>query len=109
MFDDERSLVKKYQGRPFALLGIDEDADRSMLQKAEKKYNLTWRSWWDESNNIALAWKVRGWPTLFLLDHKGVVRWQGADVPDHKDLERRIEQLVKEAEADSAKVASLSR
>jgi hypothetical protein len=109
MFDDERSLVQKYQGRPFALLGVDGDPDRSTLQKAEKKYHLSWRSWWDEGGAIASQWKVIGLPTLFLLDHKGVVRWQGLGVPKHHELEKRIEQLVKEAESEGGKVASLSR
>ncbi len=108
MFDHERSLVQKYQGRPFALLGIDEDSDRVTLQKAEKKYKLTWRSWWDENGIIASQWKVVGWPTLFLIDHKGEIRWHSLGVPDSKELEKRIEQLVKEAESEG-KLASLSR
>jgi hypothetical protein len=109
MFDDERSLVRKYQGRPFALLGVDGDPDRSTLQKAEKKFQLTWRSWWDEGSAIAERWKVIGLPTVFLIDHNGVVRWQKVGVPNHWELEQRIEQLVKEAESDSAKLAALSR
>jgi|SRR5579875_551771 peroxiredoxin len=109
MFDHERSLVQKYQGRPFALLGVDEDSDRESLQKAQKKYNLNWRSWWDEDSAIAAQWKVEGLPMLFLLDPKGMVRWQGVGVPDFKSLEQRIEQLVKEAESEGNKQAALSR
>jgi protein-disulfide isomerase-like protein with CxxC motif len=116
MFDHERSLVQKYQGRPFALLGVDEDGDRETLQEAQKQYKLNWRSWWDKDNAIAAQWKVNGWPTLVLIDHKGVVRWRqsGAPVPEHRDkwmeqLENRIEQLVKEAESEGNKQAMLSR
>lgn len=109
MFDHERSLVQKYVGRPFVLLGVDEDDDRSTLQKAQKQFNLNWRSWWDEGNGIALQWKVRGWPTLFLLDHKGRVRWHEEGASDSKELDKRIEQLVKEAESEDGKQAALSR
>ena len=93
MFDDERSLVRKYQGRPFALLGVDGDGDRLTLQKVEKKYKLTWRSWWDEGGVIASQWRVNAFPTVILLDHNGVVRWQNRGVPNHWELEQRIEQL----------------
>ncbi|SRR5579875_726183 len=109
MFGHERSLVQKYEGRPFALLGVDLDGDRETLQKAQKDHKLNWRSWWDKDSAIAGQWNVHGIPALFLLDHKGVVRWQGLGVPDPKQLENRIEQLVKEAESDSAKLAALIR
>jgi peroxiredoxin len=109
MFDHERSLVQKYQGRPFALLGVDLDSDRESLQEAQKKHKLNWRSWWDKDSAIAEQWKVHGIPALFLIDHKGVVRWQDIGVPDPKQLENRIEQLVKEAESEGNKQAMLSR
>jgi thioredoxin-like negative regulator of GroEL len=109
MFDHERSLVEKYQDRPFALLGVDLDNDRETLQKAQKKYKLNWRSWWDQDNAIASQWRVSSIPVLFLLDHKGVVRWKGMGAQDPKQLENRIEQLLKEAESDGGKHAMLSR
>lgn len=107
MFDHERSLVKEYQGRPFALLGVDLDNDRKALQKGEKQHNLTWRSWWDEGRSIAGKWKVTALPTLYLIDHKGMVRWQHEGSPGEKELEQLIEQLVKEAESDAGKHAAL--
>jgi peroxiredoxin len=109
MFDHERSLVQKLQGRPFALLGVDLDSDRETLQKAQKKYKLNWRSWWDEDMAIAQRWNVHGIPALFLLDHRGVVRFEGISLRDPKQLEDRIEQLIKEAESEGKKQAALSR
>jgi hypothetical protein len=109
MFDHERSLVQKYQDRPFALLGVDLDGDRETLQEAQKKYKLNWRSWWDMGGAIAAQWKIPGIPALILLDYNGVVRWQGVGVPDLKQLDNRIEQLVKEAETEGGKQALLSR
>ena len=108
MFAHERSLVEKYQGRPFALLGVDEDEDRKTLQKAEKEHKLNWRSWWD-NGSIARQWNVRGFPTLFLIDHKGMVRWKSEGGPDPERLEELIERLVKEAESEGGKQASLNR
>jgi thioredoxin-related protein len=108
MFAHERSLVEKYQGRPFALLGVDADDNRETLQKAEKEHKLNWRSWWD-NGSIARQWNVRGFPTLFLIDHQGMVRWQSEGVPDLERMEELIERLVKEAESEGGKHALQSR
>lgn len=109
MFAHERSLVRKYEGRPFALLGVDEDESRETLLEAEKKHKLNWRSWWDDGNSIARKWKVEGFPTLFLIDHKGEIRWKNVSVPDTQKLDELIEQLVAEAESEGGKQAALSR
>jgi phosphosulfolactate synthase (CoM biosynthesis protein A) len=76
----ERSLVKRLEGKPFALLGINSDKDREAIQNIIVKEAITWRSWWDGGSNegpIATKWNVRGWPTLYLLDGKGVIRFKG--------------------------------
>ena len=107
MFNHERSLVRKYEGRPFVLLGIDEDDKFTTLREAQQEHHLNWRSWWDDGHLIASQWKVEGLPTLFLLDGKGVVRWHDEGVPNEKKLEDFIERLVKETEKDDIKQASL--
>ncbi len=109
MFAHERSLVRKYQNRPFALLGVNEDVTLQSLQHTQKEEELNWRSWWDDGGAIANRWNVDGMPTLFLIDHKGVIRWHTEGAPDSKELEKRIEQLVKEAEGEDGKHAALSR
>jgi len=98
MYPHERSLVKKYEGRPFALLGVNTDSDVQTLRDAEKKGDVTWRSWWDGSGGpITRAWGVDGFPTVFLIDAQGVVQYAAAP-PDEKELDRRIEDLVRAAE-----------
>src|SRR5262249_22055426 len=79
MYPHERSLVKRLEGKPFALLGINSDQDRDDLKKVLEKEKITWRSWWDgggTSGPIATAWNVHGWPTIYVLDEKGVIRYK---------------------------------
>jgi hypothetical protein len=109
MFAHERSLVKKYRNRPFVLVGVNEDATLKKLKDTQDKEELNWRSFWDGGGGpIALEWKVDGLPTLFLLDHKGKVRWQNLGIPSLDRMDDLIEQLVKEAENDGKRIA-LSR
>jgi hypothetical protein len=98
MYPHERSLVKKYDGKPFVILGINSDADRKELKKILEKEKITWRSWFDNGTTggpIATKWHVQGWPSLYLVDHKGVIRDKSLG---SKDMDKLIEELVKDAE-----------
>ena len=77
MYPHERSLVKRLADQPFALLGINSDKDRDELKKTMEKEQITWRSFWDGGSTqgpIATKWNVHGWPSIYVLDAKGVIR-----------------------------------
>jgi hypothetical protein len=77
MFEHERSLVKRLAGRQFALIGVNSDKDREETKKKNEKEHITWRSFWNDSGTggpIATTWNVRGWPALYLIDAKGIIR-----------------------------------
>jgi hypothetical protein len=67
-----------------------------------EKENITWRSFWNGPDGtrgpISKAWNVRGWPTLYIIDHKGVIRHKHLGSPGDKALDEEIEKLVAEAE-----------
>jgi hypothetical protein len=79
MYPHERSLVKRLADKPFALLGINSDRDRKELKKTMEKEQITWRSWWNggTAGPIAKKWNVHAWPTIFVLDARGVIRYKG--------------------------------
>ena len=105
MFPHERSLVKKYSNQPFVLLGVNEDPDRDSAKTAEEDGRVTWRSWWAPETNgqINSAYRVSTMPALFLIDHRGNLRYRWDGIPSEKDLEKRIEDLIKEAAKDQGK------
>ena len=106
MYPHERSLVKRLADKPFALVGIngDRDDDDALKEKNEKQ-EITWRSFKDKSSEDAHAisekWTVQGWPTLYLVDHKGVIRRKWLGSPGDEVLDKEIDELVTEAEKDA--------
>jgi peroxiredoxin len=101
MYPHERSLVRKMEGQPFALLGINTDP-RDRAKSTIKRENINWRNWWDGGNTsgpIARAWNIKGWPTLVLIDHEGVIREKFLGVQELGNLEEAIARLVAKAAA----------
>jgi hypothetical protein len=102
MYPHERSLVKRLADKPFVLIGVNSDIDLEKLKPTLKEEEITWRSFWNgpmgTSGPISTEWNIHGWPTLFVIDHKGVIRHKWLGSPGDKILDEAIEKLVAEAE-----------
>jgi peroxiredoxin len=98
---DERSLVEKYKDQPFVILGVSNDPDAGMLRATQAEQKITWRSWWDESQSITHAWRVQGFPTLYVIDGQGIIRKKFEGKPDADVLEKEIQKWVKEVQPTS--------
>jgi len=93
MYPHERSLVKRLEGKPFALIGVNSDP-KDRVRQAMKKENMTWRSWWDGGSTegpIAKAWNVNGWPTIYVLDAKGVIRYKNVR---ESEMDKAVDKLL---------------
>jgi len=102
MYPHERSLVKRLAGEPFALLGINSDRDREKLKEVLKKEKITWRSWWNGGSTggpISTQWNVRGWPTIYVLDAKGVIRYKGVR---GEAMDKAVDELLAEMKKEPA-------
>jgi hypothetical protein len=102
MFPHERALVKKLEGKPFVLIGVNSDRDPEKLKKDNEKEQITWRSFKNDrggKGQISKDWAIEGWPTIYLIDHKGVIREMWLGSPGNEVMDNAIEKLVKEAES----------
>jgi hypothetical protein len=99
MYPHERSLVKRLEGKPFALIGINSDADKEKLKLRMEEESITWRSFWDQSTSgpIATKWNVQGWPTIYVLDDKGTIRFKNVR---EKAMDDAVDALLKEMGID---------
>ena len=105
MWPHERSLVKQLADKPFAVLGVNvSEANPSALKKVVEKENLTWRSFSDPRTSegwgaIAKKWNLAGTPTIYLIDHKGVIRHKWLGGARAKVIDNAVEKLIQEVEA----------
>lgn len=94
----EIALVKKHEGKPFAILGVNTDTDKEMFLRETRSRGLPWRNAWQGGTNgpIPTLWGVARYPTTYLLDAKGVLRYvnvKGAE------LDRAVDVLMAELAA----------
>src|SRR5438034_10069519 len=99
MYPHERSLVEKLRDRPFAIIGVNSDASRELVKNISTREKLTWRSFGDggwPDGPIACRWNVEGWPTLYLIDHRGlIVQRVGARQADTELIGKKVKEAEK--------------
>jgi hypothetical protein len=94
MYAHERSLVKRLESKPFVLLGVNSDENQQEVQKLIERERIPMRSWWEGPNRtISVRWRIESWPTLYVLDGKGVIRYNPKSVAD---LDRAVDVLLAE-------------
>src|SRR5262249_38692929 len=101
MFPHERSLVKQLESRPFVLLGVNGDDNSPTLKEQNTNQKISWRSFKNDGSGqtpLSEEWNVEGWPTLYVIDHKGIIRHKWLGSPGEKAIDDAVELLVKEAE-----------
>ena len=102
MYPHERSLVEKLKDEPFAIIGVNSDEDLEELAEAVEKENITWRSFWNgplgTAGPISTKCNVQGWPTMYLIDAKSVIRHHWLGSPGNDVLDKAIDELLIEAE-----------
>jgi RNA polymerase sigma factor (sigma-70 family) len=94
----ERELVEKYKGKPFTLLGVNCRETAESARKTMEAEKMTWPQWYDGEDDggpIVERYHVRAYPTVFVIDAKGIIRAKNAL---GEGLDQLVERLVKEAE-----------
>lgn len=104
MFPHERSLVERLKNEPFALVGVNSDKDLAKVKPDLEKNGVTWRSFWcgekGTSGAIPTAWNVRAWPTLYFIDHEGIIRHK--NVRDEEQIDKVLDDMIAAAKKGAA-------
>jgi hypothetical protein len=97
MIPHEKTLVERLKNKPFALIGINTDKEKDEYHEKAKEMGVTWRSSWQGSTGGVLprAWGITSFPTIFVLDAQGVIRYTGVR---GEKLDAAVDALLAELE-----------
>lgn len=89
-----QALVKRFEGQPFDILGINTDGDKEQYKRDCISEGVTWRSTWEgREQAVVKQWGVSAFPTIYVLDGKGVIRFKNSR---GEGLERDVATLMAE-------------
>jgi peroxiredoxin len=92
-----RLLEDLYGNWPLSIVSVETGSSPEVAQRIKSNARLTFASWWDPPTDasthgaIAAAWRVTGWPSLYVLDGDGVIRF--VDVRD-EELLKAVRQVL---------------
>ena len=98
MIPHERELVKKLKDKPFVFISVSFDDEKETLTKFIDKTPMPWTHWYNgRTGMINKTLNIRYFPTIFVLDHKGVIRFKGVR---GKVMDVAVETLLAELEEE---------
>ncbi len=94
-----KELVQLHKDDPFALIGIATDQDKDEYLRRARAEGIAWRNAWagGTAGTWPTTWGVQRYPTIYVLDAKGVLRAANAR---GAELARVVKGLVEEARAE---------
>ena len=118
----QRAMLDIFDEEEVALLGVNSDAKLETIVQAKVDEGLAYRTWWDGHSQpdadlvaadgpIATEWGVRGWPTIYVIDDDGVIRFvnkRGGALIDAVDQLLR-DQRMREFQERTGTTASTTR
>jgi thiol-disulfide isomerase/thioredoxin len=93
-----RAAYDKFRERGFEIVGFSFDQDRNALATVVKNQKMEWPQFFDDTGNgnrFGRQFGITHYPSMWLVDKRGVVRYISAG----RDLEKKIETLLAETDA----------
>lgn len=92
MYPQLRELREQYESKGLSVVSVVTDKTIDTLRQAISEKNITWRCWWDgEDGEIVSTWGITAFPSIFVLDRRGVIRFMNVR---GKPLEKAVQYLL---------------
>jgi thiol-disulfide isomerase/thioredoxin len=99
MIPHSRDLVKKMTGKPFVYVSVSADAQKKTLIDFMKEKEMPWTHWWNGAQGgIVEDWEIQAFPTIFILDAKGIVRENIVGAYANHQIKEVVTKLLEELE-----------
>jgi thiol-disulfide isomerase/thioredoxin len=98
-----KSWHDRYREKGLTVIGVhspefDEERDVDNLRRQVVSLGIRYPIVSDNDYQTWNAYKVEGWPTIFLLDKQGRIRWMRVGEGNYDEAERLIQKLLTEKE-----------
>jgi thiol-disulfide isomerase/thioredoxin len=98
MIPHERKLVERLKDKPFKLISISFDDKKETLTNFLEKEPMPWVHWWNgRGGELGQQLNIRFFPTIFVLDGKGVIRYKGVR---GEAMDKAVDTLLAEMESE---------
>jgi peroxiredoxin len=89
-----QKLYEKHRARGFEILALSVDADRFTVEEFWKDHDYSFPVAMNSSVQAKIFGQVRGTPTLYLIDRKGILRMSRTGGMGLEQLEARLKPLL---------------
>lgn len=95
-------LWQRHKGEGFQILAINVDEDVALAQEFVANYDLPFAPLRDEGRQVSQSYHVPGFPTHFIVDRRGRVRFSGLgfDLNDVRAVSQEVQTLLAESAAE---------
>jgi thiol-disulfide isomerase/thioredoxin len=98
MIPHERELTARLKAKPFEFISVSADDKKETLEKFLEKEEMPWTHWWDgRGGKLTEQYQVRFFPTVYVLDKKGVIRYKHVR---GEDMDHAVDALLNESVGD---------
>ena len=96
-----KALVKRLENEPFTFLGVyGRDGDPAEIRARMQAEGIGWRNALDlgeaRDGTLWSRWAPRGFPQIYLVDERGVIRRKWFGNPGEDVLDRAVDELLAE-------------
>src|SRR5215213_2165996 len=109
-----KSWHERFNSKEFTIVGVhspefDEEKNVENIRKQVASLGVRFPVVTDNDYRTWKAYKVEAWPTIFVLDKSGRIRWKHVGEGAYDETEEVIKKLLAEAPADKATGSSSER
>ncbi|MBL8859154.1 MAG: TlpA family protein disulfide reductase [Planctomycetes bacterium] len=93
-----KELQTTFKDKPFTIVGVTNDTDKDAFKKFMADAGIDWKISWQggPQGPWIEQWGIARWPTVFVLDERGVIRLVNVEPPA---IKAGVEQLFADNEA----------